>query len=79
MQELAQRIRTSREGVLEVKTAKEKREEFLRKETPYIAKVNNWLDRINETDEACRAEVLERCAKDPEARAYYVMRSEEEF
>ena len=43
------------------------------------AKVNAWLDRINETDEACRAEVLERCAKDPEARAYYVMRSEEEF
>ena len=40
-------------------------------------KVNDWLDRINETDEACRAEVLERCAKDPEARAYYVMRSEE--
>ena len=43
------------------------------------AKVNAWLDRINETDEACRAEVLERCAKDPEARAYYVARSEEEF
>ena len=42
-------------------------------------KVNDWLDRINETDEACRAEVLERCAKDPEARAYYVARSEEEF
>ena len=62
-----------------MKTAKEKREEFLRKETPYIAKVNNWLDRIGETDEACRAEVLDQCAKDPEARAYYVMRSEEEF
>ena len=42
-------------------------------------KVNNWLDRINETDEACRAEVLDQCAKDPEARAYYVMRSQEEF
>ena len=42
-------------------------------------KVNDWLDRINETDEACRAEVLDQCAKDPEARAYYVMRSEEEF
>ena len=40
-------------------------------------KVNNWLDRINETDEACRAEVLDQCAKDPEARAYYVSRSEE--
>jgi len=77
VQELAQRIRTSREGVLEVKTAKEKREEFLREDTSERAKVNAWLDRINETDEACRAEVLERCAKDPEARAYYVMRSEE--
>ena len=43
------------------------------------AKVNDWLDRINETDEACRTEVLEQCAKDPEARAYYVARSEEEF
>jgi len=42
-------------------------------------KVNDWLDRINETDEACRAEVLDQCAKDPEARAYYVARSEEEF
>ena len=40
-------------------------------------KVLDWLDKIGETDEACRAEVLERCAKDPEARAYYVMRSEE--
>ena len=40
-------------------------------------KVNNWLDRIDETDEACRAEILEQCAKYPEARAYYVMRSEE--
>jgi len=74
---LAQRIRARREGVLEVKTAREKREEFLRKETPYIAKVNDWLDRINETDEACRDEVLEQCAKNPEARAYYVARSEE--
>jgi len=64
---------------LEVKTAKEKREEFLREDTSDRTKVNAWLDRINETDEACRAEVLDQCAKDPEARAYYVMRSEEEF
>ena len=42
-------------------------------------KVLDWLDKIGETDEACRAEVLEQCAKDPEARAYYVARSEEEF
>ena len=40
-------------------------------------KVNVWLDSIGETDQACRAEVLERCAKDSEARAYYVMRYEE--
>ena len=40
-------------------------------------KVLDWLDKIGETDEACRAEVLDQCAKDPEARAYYVMRSEE--
>ena len=40
-------------------------------------KVLDWLDKIGETDEACRAEVLEQCAKDQEARAYYVMRSEE--
>jgi len=42
-------------------------------------KVLDWLDKIGETDEACRAEVLDQCAKDPEARAYYVARSEEEF
>jgi len=42
-------------------------------------KVLDWLDKIGETDEACRAEVLEQCAKDQEARAYYVARSEEEF
>ena len=53
--------------MLEVKTAKEKREEFLREDTSERAKVNAWLDRINETDEACRAEVLDQCAKDPEA------------
>ena len=27
-------------------------------------KVLDWLDKIGETDEACRAEVLEQCAKD---------------
>lgn len=38
------------------------------------AKVNAWLDHINETDEACRAEVLDQCANDKDARAYYVKR-----
>lgn len=36
------------------------------------AKVNKWLDHINETDQSCRNEVLEQCSKDPEARAFYV-------
>lgn len=38
------------------------------------AKVNAWLDYINETDQSCRDEVLEQCAKDDESRAYYVRR-----
>lgn len=38
------------------------------------AKINEWLDFIGETDPACRREVLEQCAKDPEAREYYVSR-----
>jgi len=41
------------------------------------AKINTWLTKIGETDEACRAEVLEQCKDDPEARAYYLQRSEE--
>lgn len=39
-------------------------------------KVEAWLDKINEHDPACRAEVMEQCAKDREARAYYVSRYE---
>lgn len=35
-------------------------------------KVLAWLDHIGETDKACRAEVLQLCKDDPEARAYYV-------
>ena len=35
-------------------------------------KVNTWLDSINETDQATRDEVLGQCAKDKDARAYYV-------
>ncbi len=37
-------------------------------------KVNLWLDHINETDEACRAEVLQACSDDKLARAYYIFR-----
>lgn len=35
-------------------------------------KVNAWLNYIQETDQACRDEVLELCAKDKEARAYFI-------
>jgi len=42
------------------------------------AKVNTWLDHINETDPACRAEVLEQFAKDKSAREYYLKRYEED-
>jgi len=40
-------------------------------------KVEAWLDLIQEFDPAIRAEVLEQCKTDIEARRYYVMRSEE--
>lgn len=40
------------------------------------AKVAAWLDSIGEHDEACRKEVFEQCAKDKEAREYYVKRSQ---
>lgn len=39
--------------------------------------INDWLDRINEHDPACRAEVLDQCKNDKEARAYYVSRARE--
>lgn len=42
------------------------------------AKINAWLDHINEHDPTCRAEVLESCAKDTDARAYYVKRYTED-
>ena len=37
-------------------------------------KINLWLDHIQESDPVCRNEVIEHCAKDKEARAYYVKR-----
>ena len=40
-------------------------------------KVNAWLDWIGEHDQAVRDEVLENCAKDKEARSYYVKRYEQ--
>ena len=42
------------------------------------AKVNAWLDHIQEFDAECRAEVLAQCETDKEARAYYVGRYEED-
>lgn len=39
-------------------------------------KVNAFLDSINEHDPAIRAEVLDQCAKDGCARAYYIARYE---
>ena len=40
-------------------------------------KVNDWLDRIGETDPKCREEVLQACAKDLDARKYYVRLAEQ--
>ncbi len=34
--------------------------------------VNAWLDRIAEFDPVCRAEVLEQCKNDIDARRFYV-------
>ena len=40
------------------------------------SKINAWLDKIGETDQACRDEVIELCKNNTEARAYYVSRYE---
>lgn len=42
------------------------------------AKVNAWLDHIEEHDKDCRAEVLAQCKEDSSARAYYVQRYNED-
>jgi len=34
--------------------------------------INDWLDKIHETDPACRQEVLDACANDKSARTYYL-------
>ena len=39
--------------------------------------VRAWLDRIEETDPATIAEVLDRCRQDVDARAYFLMRAAE--
>lgn len=39
-------------------------------------KVAAWLDKIQEHDQATRAEVMEVCANDKNARAYFVERFE---
>lgn len=38
------------------------------------AKVEKWLDSINEHDPACRAEVIQHCKDDLDARKYYLSR-----
>lgn len=42
------------------------------------AKINKWMDKIGESEQAIRDEVLDNCAKDIEARKYYVGRFESE-
>jgi len=42
------------------------------------AKVNSWLDKIEEFDEACRNEVLELCSKDIEYRKAILKNMENE-
>lgn len=41
-------------------------------------KVELWLDHIGETDTACRDEVLQQCADNRHARAYFVNRYEQD-
>ena len=49
----------------------------VKKQSTDRAKVEAWLDSIGEHDQDCRAEVLAQCKDDKDARAYYLMRSEE--
>lgn len=42
------------------------------------AKINKWLDHINEQDPILRAEVIDICKVDRGARAYYVKRFTED-
>ena len=49
----------------------------LKDSTADFALINKWLEFIGETDKACIDEVLDTCRKDPEHRAYFVMRSGE--
>ena len=42
-----------------------------------LKKVNLWLDRIGETDQACRDEVINSCRDDKEAMNYYLSRYNE--
>lgn len=39
-----------------------------------LQKVNEWLDRIGETDQECRNEVIDQCRNDKEAMDYYLSR-----
>ena len=42
-------------------------------------KVEAWLDKIKEFDPQIRTEVIEQCAKDKEARIYFVSRYNEDY
>jgi len=39
--------------------------------------INRWLDHIGESDPSLRAECLDRCRRDPEARTYFLERARE--
>ena len=41
------------------------------------AKIRAWLNHIEETDSDVIEEIVERCKVNPEARQYFLMRSEE--
>ena len=41
-------------------------------------KVLAWLAHIKEFDQRCIDEVIDQCKADPEARAYYLMRYEQD-
>ena len=42
-----------------------------------VTSIKAWLVHIDETDRATIAEVLEQCRVDPDARRYFLKRSEE--
>ena len=49
----------------------------MEKELTPREKVGKWLDSIGETDEGCRAEVMQSCADRKEARDWYLSKYDE--